>query len=280
MELKQLPDDLLIILSQWLDASDLLSLIGAETAFKQLLNYQPLWLLQAKRCGIYRPEFDGLDCDAIRVKLVAYMRSVYRQIRGICPIQYARLLTNIVIEDDAHELELHILPTAKKSVTALLPIAMQFGRVRIMHSIFTHFNVQGSFNWLIMAIHHECYAAVKYLVEILKVPLFTDQSYQLFPTIERRWDPSFVIVDESGRRHHTTFMHYNDLLLYEIIRCRHPKMIIYLKEKLDELRFGQDLEHANRYLYLKMRRHSLEHLVVEDRCDSPDLEDLQRLALP
>jgi len=275
MELKHLHHDLWAILSQWLDASDLLSLIGAEHAFNQLLNYQPLWLLRAKRCGIYRPEFDDLDCDAIKAQLVAHMKSLYRHIRGICPIEYAKLLTNIVIEDDAHELEYYLLPSAKKSVTALLPIAMQFGRVRIMHSIFTHFGVSVSYNWLLLAIHQEYYAAVKYLVEIQQVPLITDQPFQIFPAVEQRWDPRYVMVDDSGRRHHATFLHYNQLLLREIIRCRDPKIVAYLKKKLDELHENYGVENLYGYLYAKVKRHSLENINIIERCDSPDLENLE-----
>lgn len=276
MELKQLHNDLWIILSQWLDTSDLFALSGAESAIKLLLNYQPLWLHRAKRCGIYRPEFDDFDCDAIKAQLVAHMKSLYRHIRGICPIQYARLLANIVIDDNADELELLVLPTAKKSVTALMPIAMQFGRVHIMHKLFTHFKVSGGFNWLIMAIHNEYYAAVKYLVEILRVPLITDQPHQIFPTVNERWDPSFVMVDASGRRHRATFLHYNELLLREIIRCRDPKIVTYLKKKLDELQVDQGIAHPEEYLYAKIKRHSLENVTFIDRCDSPDLESLQQ----
>lgn len=274
MIVKKLPDDLKLILAQMLESGDLISLMLVDHEFNNFLKYKPLWLHRAKRYGIYQPEFDDLDSDSIRLRIVSHMREVYRAIRKICPAKYARLLSSIVIDDNALDLESNILMTAKESVTKLLPLAIQFGRVRIMHSIFTYYQIQPRLCWLLLAIRDENYAAVKYFVEVLRLPLVTDLPYQLFPVDNQSWDPKFVMVNGSGSRNNTAFRHYNDVLLCEIIRCQNPRIVRYLQSKLEELYKNQMSEHPNPFLYLKVRRHSLEHFVLPDRCDSPDLEGM------
>lgn len=275
MELKELPTELKLILAQILETGDLFSLMLVDTGFNHLLKFKPLWIRRAVQYGIYQPEFDDLDADSIRRRIVSHMREVYRAIRGVCPASNARLLSSLVIEDNARDLEPIILPTAKESITLLLPLVVQFGRVRIMHSIFTYFQFPPRLCWLLLAVRLENYAAVKYFVEVLQLPLVTDLAYQLFPVENQSWDPKFVMVDKNGRRPNTTFRHYNDVLLCEIIRCQNPRIVRYLQSKLEELHGGQKIEHPNPFLYSKVRRHSVENFISPDRCDSPDLEEMK-----
>lgn len=271
MELKELPDVVARILSQWLETSDLLSLISTSVEIRDLFSYRPYWLLRAKQCGIYRTEFEALDSSAIKAHLVAHLRALYREIRTICPVSKAKLLTTMLMEDNAKELELQIVQTAKKSATALLPIAMQFGRVRIMHSLLTHYNVSGIYHWLIHAIRYGQYAAVRYLVEVRKVPLTTDEPFAMLASVNRLWDSSYSIIDTSGRRHRSTFCHYNELLLREIIRCRHPMIVRYLKGLINELLENDTMAAPDRYLVTLMNRHSVDLSELTPECPEPDL---------
>jgi hypothetical protein len=277
MELKYLPIDVAAILSQWLETSDLLSLISTSFPIEALFSYQPFWLLRAKRCGIYRPDFDHLESPAIKSHLVEHMKCLYRQVRTICPQRYAKTLTNLVMEDNADQLEQQVVQSAKKSATALMPIAMQFGRVSIMHSLFTHFEVVGSFQWLLHAIRHEQYSAVKYLVEVRGVPLVSDQPFALLPSVNRLWDANYSLVNESGRRHCATFNHYNDLLLREIIRCRHPKIVRYLRARINALISAGKIEGPESYLLALLNRHSVDRIGLEEDPVSPPMP-LERLA--
>lgn len=277
MELKQLPQNVLLLLGYYLSTSDLLSYRLVDTELLSLVNHRHLWLRHLKRSGIYRPEFEHFESEELRYQLVEHMKVVYSQVSLICSEKYAHVLSCIVINDDAEELEASVLKTAKQSATALLPIAIQFGRVRIIHSLFRHFNVSVSLNWLLMAIHFESYPAVKYFIEVLHFPLFTNQRFQLFPSMNKVWDPHYVLQDKSGRHQCGTFLHYNELVLRQIIRCRHPKIVRYLKAKLDEQHeYSED--HPDRYLYLKLKRHSMNDVDVIDRCDSPDFENFANIS--
>lgn len=275
MKLKNLPDELKLIFAQMLETGDLFSLMLVDTGLNNFLKYKPLWIHRARQYGIYQPEFDEFDADTIRRKIVSHMRDIYRAVRKICPLKYARLLSRMVIEDNAGDLVLYILPTAIESITKLLPLAVQFGRVRIMHSTFTHFQIPPRLCWLLLAIRQESYAAVKYLVEVLELPLVTDMPHQIFPVENQSWDPKFVMVGKNGRRPNTTFRHYNDVLLCEIIRCQNPRIVGYLQTKLEELHQTQKIEHPNPFLYSRVRSHSIENFVAPDRCDSPDLEEMK-----
>ncbi len=275
MELKSLHRDVFLHLSHWLDSADLLSLSCAEKFWDGLLDYRWLWLLRAKQCGIYQPEFDQLEAKAIKALLILHMRNVYRQILTICPPKYAKRLCNIVINDDAVELENSILPTAKVSARALLPIAMQFGRIQIIHSIFTHYKVPASYTWLLYAIRNEYYGVIKYLLEVQQLPLLNDQPYLLFPVISKRWDQHYAMSNTSSCRHHGQFQDYNSLVIKEIIRCRHPKIVAYLKNKLNELLAESEGENLNIQLYAKLKRHSLDNLESTVYCLSPNLNRLK-----
>lgn len=264
------------MLGYYLGSSDLFSYSMVDRQLDSLLNCRTLWLYHLKRAGIYRPEFDAFDVQDLRIELVEHMRVVYHHVRSICVDEYAHLLSCIVINDDAEDLEVKVLQNATRSATALLPIVIQFGRVRIMHSLFTHFHVTKSLNWLLMAIHYESYPAVKYFIEVLHFPLVTDQRFQLFPSMNKVWDPHYVLQDKSGRHQCGTFLHYNELVLRQIIRCKHPKIVRYLKAKVDE-QHDHFEDHPDRYLYLKLKRHSLNDVDVIDRCDSPDLENFANI---
>lgn len=275
MELKSLHRDVLLHLSQWLGSVDLLSLSCAEQFWNGLLNYQPLWVLRAKQCGIYQPEFEQLDVSAIKAKLILHMKNVYRQILTICPPKYAKRLCEIVINDDAVELENSVLPTAIKSVRALLPIALQFGRINIIHSIFTHFKVQGGYTWLLFAIRNEYYSAIKYILEVQQLPLLNDQPYLLFPVLDKKWDQQYGMSHSLSCRRHGQFQDYNSLIIKEIICCRHPKIVAYLKNKLNDLLAETEGEKLNIQLYAKLKRHSLDNIEATVYCESPNLKRLK-----
>jgi hypothetical protein len=274
MELKDLPKEVAIILSQWLENSDLLSLMTTSRSTTALFSYKPFWLLRAKQCRIYQPEFDQLDSTAIKARLVAHIKTLYQHVRTICPQQNAKLLTTIVLEDNAQELELQIVSTAKKSATALMPIAMKFGRVGIMNSLLTHFQVSASPHWLLQAIRFEQVPAVRYLVEVMKLPLFTDQPYALLPCVNRLWDADYQIMPESGRHKRGVFRHFNELLLREIIRCHHPEIVKYLKKKINERISGQAIQESERYLLALLNRHSIDLTAAETVNCSPFCETI------
>lgn len=255
MELKSLPIDIALLLSQWLENADLLSLVATSVEVEALFSYQPFWVLRAQKCGIYQPEYESLSSSEIKVKLVHHMKHVYEQIRAVCP-KNAKKLANIVIEDDPIELQLQVLKSAKQTAIVLLPIIMKFGRVRIMHSLFNHFNIPGSFHWLIHAIRHEHYLAVEYLVEIKSVPLITDAPWALLASINRLWDSSYPIFSGSSQRGRATFRHYNELLLREILRCRDPKIVCYLKAKINALLEEGRVNVPDRSLLALLNRHS------------------------
>lgn len=271
MNLKELPNVVAIVLSQWLRTTDLLSLISTSSEVNELLSYRFYWLLKARQCGIYRAEFEALDLPMVKGHVVRHLQCIYREMRKVHPIDYAKSLTNILMDDDPKELELLIAKTAKKSSAALLPIAMQFGRVRIMHSLFEHINPEGIFQWLLHAIRYERYAAVKYLVEVRQVPLMTNKRFALFASINSLWDPSYVLLDASGRRHRATFCHYNELLLREIINCRHPLIVQYLKPLINELLETGGIAAPDRYLVALMNRHSLSLVKAEPDDHEPAL---------
>jgi hypothetical protein len=274
---KHFPSEITLHMCQWLGTNDLLSLSCTERYLRELLESKQLWLQHAKKYSLYRPEFDKLECPEIKARITALMKSIYREIRTICHKKiYAKQLTYLLMEDDAEQLELQVLKTATRSAKALMPIAMQFGRIRIIHSLFTHFKVPGSYHWLLWAIHHEHYSAVKYLVEIMQVPLITDKRSALLPSINSQWDHKYQSNNNSGRFHPTTFLHYNEVLLREIIRCRHPKIVQYLKNKFYELLNQEGADHPEHYLFARMKRHSLENLTTQSFCDSPDLSHLRK----
>ncbi len=275
MELKDIPRDVVRFLSQWLETSDLLSLISTSTEMRTIFDYQPCWLQRAKQYGIYQSDFDRMAPSVIKERLVAHMKSLYAQVLTVCPNHHAKLLTTIVLEDDAAQLQQRIVQTAKASVTALMPVVMQFGRIRIMHSLFVHFNVSGSYHWLLHAIRHEHYAAIKYLVEVRQVPLVTDEPFALLPCVNRLWDESYIRLDKLGRSYCATFSHYNNLLLREIIRCRHPKIVRYLKTLINELLETMEIDHFDYNLLTHMNRHSVERIDLEFDCPSPALSQLR-----
>ena len=274
MELKNLPIDITLLLSQWLENGDLLSLVSTSVEVEALFSYQPFWVLRAKKCGIYQPEYESLTSSEIKVKLVRHMKNVYDHVRAVCPKKYAKKLANIVIEDDPIELQLQVRKSAKQSAIALLPIVMKFGRVRIMHCLFNHFNIPGSFHWLIHAIRHEHYIAVEYLVEIKSVPLLTDAPSALLASVNRLWDSSYPIFSASGQRARATFRHYNDLLLREILRCRHPKIVCYLKAKINSLLEDGHVNAPDRYLLALLNRHSADMTELTDNAAAHDFAQL------
>jgi hypothetical protein len=274
---KHFPGEVTLHMCQWLGTNDLLSLSCTEKYLYDLLESKQLWLQHAKKYGLYQPEFNKLECTEIKARITALMKAIYREIRTICHKKnYAKQLTYLLMEDDAEQLELQVLKTATRSAKALMPIAMQFGRIRIIDSLFTHFNVPGSYHWLLWAIHYEHYAAVKYMVEIKRIPLITDKASALLPSINSRWDNRYQTNNSPGRFHPTTFLHYNQVLLHEIIRCRHPKIVQYLKNKFHELLDQDGTDHPERYLFARMKRHSVENLSTANYCDSPDLSNLRK----
>jgi hypothetical protein len=275
MKLKLLPSEVLLMIGERSGTSDLLSLRFVDSEFHKLLNHRSLWLNRTKLCGIYRPCFESLELEGIRAHLREHMKAVYQQIRSIFSKECAQLLASIMIDDNASDLEANLESSDTHSATELLPIAIEFGRFRIMHSLFTHFKLPCKLKWLLMAIRFDSYPAVKYLVEVQRLPLMTDEPYQLFPTVQGGWDPHFVMLKESGHRSRARFLHYNDLILGEIIRCQHPQIVGYLRQKLEELQQNEGVNHPNQYLYSKLKHHSLTDINVIERCDSPDLEALE-----
>jgi hypothetical protein len=262
------PGDVIVFLCQFLDTRDLLSLICAEKTLNTLLTHKPLWLQRAKHCGIYQSEFEDWDISKIKARLIMHMKNIYRNVRTICPVEYPKLLSHIVIEDDAKALEDILLQSSTRFATALMPIAIVFGRVNIMHSLFTHYHVTGSYHWLLQAIRDESFSSVRYLVEKKGVPLITQERSALFACSDTLWNPSFELTTHSGHYCATSYLHFNKLLLTEIIRCRDPKIIHYLKNKLYEQLNSNDSTHPERILFAKVNRHSLELLEVNHEDES------------
>lgn len=273
MELKSLPHVAISVLSQCLGSTDLLSLICTEAAWQALLDYRSLWLLQAKRCGIYQPEFENHDVKHIRSLVVSHMRSIYREIRTICAKpEYAKRLCKIVINDDAAQLEANIVSTAKNSAKALMPIAMRFSRFEIIHSLFTHYQVPAHPSWLLFAIRHELYGVIKYIIEIQQQPLLNDEPCMLLPVVSNFWDENFKMVDSLGRRPRCHFRQYNELLVNEILRCRHPKIVNYLLNRFDQELKQPEVARPHQLMFAKLKRHSLLDVNISDYCPSPNLQ--------
>ncbi len=271
MKLKFPPKDITQHLCQWLDMTDVLTLIFSHRCFNTLLTIPKIWRERAKQFGIYHPAFELLDGPAIRDRLIAHMRIIYKEVQTVCPPKRAKLLASILIEDDANELELSILQTARESATTLMPIAIQFGRIEIMHSLFTHFKILETDQWLLLAIHKENYNAVKYLVEVKQIPLISSEPSKLFYTANNHWDSTHPFFSQAAVRIPGEFRHFNELLLQEILRCRHPKIIRYLKSKLHEQLDNVGIEHPERKLFKLLNRHSLENIHLSDDCNSPNL---------
>lgn len=274
MELKDLPTDIIYLIGHKLDTTSLLALASTSKNFRDQLSYKPLWIFRTKRLGFFQPSFDSLEINTIKKLIRAYMNILYHEVRQVCSQRVAESICQVMIDDDADQLEKNLQPSAHKSAKALMPIAIRFGRTNIMHSLFTHFNVTGRFEWLLHAIRDEQYAAVKYLIAIRKVPLITLEPHALLPVKDFTWDRNYKTQHQVGRNFATQFRHFNEIILHEILRCRHPKIVAYLKDQLNTLLSALETVHPYHSLFIKLRRHSLDGVEMKQHCDSPNFSRL------
>lgn len=277
MKLKNLPFDILLKLYPLLDTRDWLSLFATESAWLTLLDYPPLWHKKATQMGIASQKLDTLTTQQVKTLIVHRMRQIYQQVRQICSAHTAVSLSTVLIEDNAPMLERHLRLGAKASATALLPLAMQYRAVHVMDSLFHTYQVPGRYQWLLMAIRYEHYAAVVYLIDVLKVPLVTDDRAALLPATQRLWNPHYQQYGPSGRTNAGTFCRYNELILREAIRTRHPKILVYLQQKI----MDQVDQLADAYPYTELlvtlKRHSLSNVrKPEAECVTPDMLRLRK----
>lgn len=275
MELKYLPADVIYLISQQLDTPTLLAFASTCKILQNKLDYKPLWISRTKQLGFFQPSFDSLEITALKKLIVAYMKILYREIRQVCSKNSAPSVCSVMMDDDAGQLENNLRQAARGSARALLPYAIRFGRVNIMHSLFTHFNITGRFEWLLRAIRDEQYAAVRYLVEIRNVPLISHEPCALLPVKNLTWDQSYKAYHERRRNYATHFSHFNEVILHEILRCRHPKIVAYLKNQLNMLLSTPGAMHPNHRLFTRLRRHSLDGVKMQEYCPSPNFSNLR-----
>lgn len=277
MTLKELPFDILYRLYQSLDARDWLNLLSTEKRWSVLLNYPPMWRMRAQKMGVSHSALPTMSTSEVKLLLIHRMRTIYQHTRQLCSAQTAQSVSNVLIEDDAQSLEAHLKPLARRSATTLLPLAMQYGSVNVMHSLFQRYGVSGSYQWLLMAIRNECYAAVVYLIEIHGVPLMTDDVAAILPVKYKLWNPDYRLADSVGRRYAGSFNQYNELLVREVIRTRHPKILGYLQRKILDQVDQIEHHHPSPQLLIKLKRHSLVDVRMDELSLTPDLSQLRKV---
>lgn len=278
MKLKDLNQDAVFTICQLLGMGDLFSLFNVSKSIKQLAESRQLFVLRAKSFGIYDSSYQDLNAAEIKHKIITHMRAVYKAVRSVCSARVAKPICCVILEDDSVALESNLKQDAIGSARALMPIALKFSRLKLMHSLFNHYHVDGSNIWLLQAIREEQYDAVRYLVEIKKVALITTENQPFFRANGKKWCSDYNQYSKEATSFGGGYMSYNETLLQEIIRCHHPKIVAYLKGMIEKIIQEQDndpmmkgLIRSMRSLFVKIRRHSLDGVQMKALRESPDL---------
>lgn len=269
MEFKLLPSEMHLALCDQLAITDVLSLIQTEKCWGESLAYQPFWLARTHELRIYNPTHDNKSSTELKQIILNYIRSLHKVILAKFPEPYATFLTATIIDDKPEALKRVLRQQAKGAARSIMPIAMQFERIKMVDCLFDHYKLTSEYTCLLHAIRYELYAVVKYFVEIRKLPLINTAPGVLLPVRGKRWDASFKVVDELGRRNAGTFKDINYLLVQEVAHCRNHRMLAYLKKHLDLQIAELGHEHPYAFLITKLRRHSLGTADLNRFVDSP-----------
>ena len=264
--LKDLHKDVVFSICQFLDTCDLFSFFGSSKALKQKGESKPLFILRAKHLGIYDPSFKDLEPDVIKNRILKHMKDVYRAVSDVFSKDEAPDIARMILEDDRAMLESRLQEITEHTARVLMLVAIKFGRLKVIHSLFSHSLIEAKYDWLMYAVREEQYVAVKYFVEERKAPLITAAKDAFLSVENGKWFSKFQIRDKSGRSPGGTFLSYNVLLMKEIIQCRHPEIVSYLRKKLEKTiqendkkaePIPQALLLSLHNLFAKVRRHSL-----------------------
>lgn len=257
MELKDLPTEMLFKVCRYLDIKDLLSLACTDRDFANFFNDRSYWVRLARDFGMFCGD---LSSTKIKRLLNDQHNFLIRKIPRIIPVThpYHQWLLYDILYRDQQDLLLDMFThRASGFAQVILKLAIELSRIKVMHTLFTHYKIVGSFDWVLWAIRKKQYPALRYLIEVRKIPLISAQPEALLPSKRDQWHAAYRFKDMLGRRYAGEFKHYNHLLLHEILRCSDERIVAYLKRQITKELEHNGQQHPERELFIKVRRHTI-----------------------